>query len=115
MSLSGLAFFALVYFVFVITPGPGVAAMIARGLGTGMRGAVPYALGFMLGDMVWFTIAATGLAALATQFAVAFTIVKFAGCAYLIYLAWKIWRAPVHTSGITQATMATGAWPSFAG
>ena len=115
MSLSGLAFFALVYFVFVITPGPGVAAMIARGLGTGMRGAVPYALGFMLGDMVWFTIAATGLAALATQFAVAFTIVKFAGCAYLIYLAWKIWRAPVHTSDITQATMATGAWPSFAG
>ena len=89
--------------------------MIARGLGTGMRGAVPYALGFMLGDMVWFTIAATGLAALATQFAVAFTIVKFAGCAYLIYLAWKIWNAPVLTSDITQVTVATDAWPSFIG
>lgn len=115
MSLSGLAFFALVYFVFVITPGPGVAAMVARGLGTGMRGAFPYALGFMLGDMVWFTIAATGLAALATQFAYAFIAVKFAGCAYLIYLACKIWRAPVYTSDIVQVTTATDSWPSFIG
>ena len=115
MSLTGLGFFALVYFVFVITPGPGVAAMIARGLGTGMKGALPYALGFMLGDMVWFSIAATGLAALATQFAVAFTVVKFAGCAYLIFLAWKIWRAPVHMTDIKQVNVATEPWPSFIG
>ena len=115
MSLSGLAFFALVYFIFVITPGPGVAAMIARGLGTGLRGALPYALGFMLGDMVWFTIAATGLAALAHQFALAFMVVKYAGCAYLIYLAWKIWRSPPHVTDIAQANVATAAWPSFVG
>ena len=115
MSHSGLAFFALVYFVFVITPGPGVAAMIARGLATGLRGALPYSLGFMLGDMVWFTVAATGLAALATQFAVAFTVVKFTGCAYLIYLAWKIWHAPVHTTDITKVNVATDPWPSFIG
>ena len=115
MSLSGLAFFALVYFIFVITPGPGVAAMIARGLGTGLRGALPYALGFMLGDMVWFTIAATGLAALAHQFALAFMVVKYAGCAYLIYLAWKIWRSPPHVTDIAQANVATAAWPSFIG
>ncbi len=115
MSLSGLAFFAIVYFFFVITPGPGVAAMIARGLGTGMKGALPYALGFMLGDMVWFTIAATGLAALATQFAFAFTVVKFAGCAYLIYLAWKIWHTPVHITDIKRVNVATDPWPSFIG
>ncbi len=115
MSPSGFAFFAIVYFVFVITPGPGVAAMIARGLGTGMKGALPYALGFMLGDMVWFTIAATGLAALATQFAFAFTVVKFAGCAYLIYLAWKIWHTPVHTTDIKRVNVATDPWPSFIG
>ena len=115
MSLSGLAFFALVYFVFVITPGPGVAAMIARGLGTGTRGAMPYALGFMLGDMTWFTIAATGLAALAHEFALAFTVLKYAGCAYLLFLAWKIWRAPVVTGEIIGTTAATDAWPSFIG
>lgn len=115
MSASGLAFFALVYFIFVITPGPGVAAMVARGLGTGLRGWFPYALGFMLGDMVWFTVAATGLSALANQFALAFTAVKYLGCAYLIYLAWKIWSAPPHVADIAKANVATAAWPSFVG
>ena len=115
MSFSGLAFFALVYFIFVITPGPGVAAMIARGLGTGTKGAMPYALGFMLGDMTWFTIAATGLAALANEFATGFTLVKYAGCAYLLFLAWKIWRAPVVVGEISEVTSATDAWPSFIG
>ncbi len=115
MSLSGLALFAVVYCVFVITPGPGVAAMIARGLGTGLRGWVPYSLGFMLGDMVWFTIAATGLAALAHQFETAFMAVKYTGCAYLIYLAWKIWTQPPHVTDIEKAHVATAAWPSFIG
>ena len=115
MSVSGLAFFALVYFIFVVTPGPGVAAMIARGLGTGTKGAFPYALGFLLGDMAWFTVAATGLAALASSFAIAFTVVKFTGCAYLCFLAWKIWSAPVQASNIAQKTVATDAWPSFIG
>ena len=115
MSFSGLVVFAVVYFIFVITPGPGVAAMIARGLGTGTKGALPYALGFMLGDMTWFTIAATGLAALANEFVWAFSVVKYAGCVYLIYLAWKIWHAPVAAGEINQVTTATDAWPSFIG
>jgi threonine/homoserine/homoserine lactone efflux protein len=115
MSLSGLAFFALVYFIFVITPGPGVAAMVARGLGTGLRGWFPYALGFMLGDMTWFTVAATGLSALAHQFAIAFMAVKYLGCAYLVYLAWKIWRSPPHVTAIGEAHVATAPWPSFIG
>lgn len=115
MSFTGLAFFALVYFIFVVTPGPGVAAMIARGLGTGLRGWFPYAIGFMLGDMVWFTIAATGLSALAHQFALAFMVVKYAGCAYLVYLAWKIWRSPPHVTNIHEMHVATAAWPSFMG
>ncbi len=115
MSFSGLLVFAAVYCVFVFTPGPGMAAMVARGLGSGTRGALPYALGFMLGDMVWFTVAATGLAALAHQFALAFTIVKYAGCAYLLYLAWKIWTTPVAVGDIAKSNAATEAWPSFAG
>jgi threonine/homoserine/homoserine lactone efflux protein len=115
MSLFGLAFFALVYFIFVITPGPGVAAMVARGLGTGLRGWLPYALGFMLGDMTWFTVAATGLSTLAHQFEMAFLAVKYAGCAYLFYLAWKIWRSPPHVADISEAHVATAPWPSFVG
>ena len=57
----------------------------------------------------------SGLAALATQFAFAFTVVKFAGCAYLIYLAWKIWHTPVHITDIKRVNVATDPWPSFIG
>ena len=115
MSLTGLVFFAAVYFVFVITPGPGVAAMIARGLGSGTRGGLPYSLGFLLGDMTWFTVAATGLATLATKFVLAFTLIKYAGCAYLIYLAWKIWNAPTAKTEINEVKALTDPWPSFIG
>ena len=113
MSLSGLAFFAFVYFIFVIIPGPGVAAMIARGLGTGTKGAAPYALGFMLGDMTWFTFAATGMAALANQFAYAFIVVKYAGCAYLLYLAK--WARDVFRSAIALRRINRGSAILMAG
>jgi threonine/homoserine/homoserine lactone efflux protein len=115
VTIAGLLSFALVYFVFVVTPGPGVAAVIARGLGNGLRHGVPFAAGFVLGDIVWFTIAATGLAALANSFAVGFTVLKFAGCAYLFYLAWKMWKTPVANSDVEASQETTAAWSSFAG
>ncbi len=48
-----------------------------------------------MGDIVWLTIAVTGLAALATTFHGVFLVVKYVGAAYLLYLAWKLWTAPV--------------------
>jgi threonine/homoserine/homoserine lactone efflux protein len=95
MSLSSLLLFVGVYTVAVATPGPGVAAIVARVLGQGMRGVVPFIAGFLVGDFLWFTVAATGLAVLAHEFAALFAFVRYAGVAYLIWLAWRIWRAPV--------------------
>lgn len=95
MSFSGLLTFAAVYLVFVMTPGPGVAATVARGLGAGLRKSTGYVAGFVLGDIVWFTIAATGLAALAHNFETSFLVLKYLGCAYLLFMAWKIWITPV--------------------
>ena len=48
----------------------------------------------MVGDLVWFAIAATGLAALAKTAATLFVVIKWIGVAYLLYLAWKLWSAP---------------------
>jgi threonine/homoserine/homoserine lactone efflux protein len=113
MSLLGLLSFALVYFVAVMSPGPGVAATVARGLGAGTRNAAGYVAGFVLGDLVWFTIAATGLAALAPRFETAFLLLKYAGCAYLIWMAYKIWTAPVETSDVKAAAQVPSQWSSF--
>ena len=52
MSFLGLLSFALIYFAAVMSPGPGVAATVARGLGAGTRNAQGYIAGFVLGDLV---------------------------------------------------------------
>ncbi len=94
MTWYGLSVFTLAYALAVAIPGPGVAAIIARSLGHGLRGAPAFIGGFMVGDLVWFTCAATGLAMLAQTAYAVFLAVKYAGVAYLLYLAYKLWTAP---------------------
>lgn len=113
MDIAGLLTFALVYFVAVMSPGPGVAATVARGLGSGTRNATGYIAGFVLGDLVWFTIAATGLATLASRFETVFVLLKYAGCAYLLWMAWKIWTTPVTGSEVTANDKVPSQWSSL--
>lgn len=94
MTLYGLLAFCAVYALTVASPGPGVAAVIARGLAHGMKGTPAFISGFLAGDLVWFGIAATGLAALAKTAATLFVAIKWAGVAYLLWMAWKLWTAP---------------------
>src|SRR5262245_19223860 len=91
MTLYGLLTFCAVYTRAVATPGPGIAAIIARALAHGYKGAPAFIAGFLVGDLVWFVIAATGLAAVARTAAAVFVAIKWIGVAYLLFLAWKLW------------------------
>ena len=95
MTLLGLLTFGAVYGAAVASPGPGVAAVLARVLARGLRGTPAFIGGFVAGDLVWFALAATALHAVAQTFAVLFIAIRYAGAAYLLYLAWKLWTAPV--------------------
>jgi threonine/homoserine/homoserine lactone efflux protein len=95
MPLSSLALFATVYAVAVASPGPGVFALVARVLARGTRGVPAFIAGFLVGDLLWFSIAATGFALLAQSFAGLFVGIRYLGAAYLAYLAWRAWTAPV--------------------
>jgi threonine/homoserine/homoserine lactone efflux protein len=94
MSWYGLGVFCTVYLLAVATPGPGVTAILARSLTHGMRGAPVFIAGFLVGDLIWFTGAVAGLAAIAQTAQNVFLIVRYAGAAYLLYLACKLWTAP---------------------
>jgi hypothetical protein len=87
MSTYGLLSFCAAYVLAVASPGPGVAAVLARSLGHGMRGAPAFIAGFLAGDLIWFGIAAAGLAALAQVAQAAFLAIKYAGALYL--LTWR--------------------------
>lgn len=94
MTWTGLTLFAVTYGLAVATPGPGVTSLVARVLARGHRGVWAYIAGMALGDLLWLTIAATGLAVAAQHFAPALTAVRLAGAAYLLFIAWKLWSAP---------------------
>lgn len=106
MSAYGLAVFAVVYGLAVFSPGPGVAAVVARSLVRGTQGAPAFIAGFLVGDLVWFTVAATGLAALAQSAHTVFVAVKYAGAAYLLWLAYRMWTSeprPVDALAVDQS------------
>lgn len=94
MDLSSLIIFAGALLIAAASPGPGVAAITARVLGRGMQGAFAFTAGLATGDVVWLTLAALGLSAIAQTFTGVFLLIKYAGAAYLLYLAWRMWTAP---------------------
>ena len=93
MDFWTLTTFTIAYAIAVLVPGPGVAAVVARALGGGFRGAFPMVLGILAGDLVYFVFAVFGLAAIATYLGPLFTLVRWAGAAYLLYIAYKFWTA----------------------
>lgn len=94
MEFSSLALFAAAYTIMVATPGPGIAALVARVLGRGTKGAPALIAGYVIGDLAWFSAAALGLATIAKTFATAFLVIKYVGVVYLLYLAYKMWMSP---------------------
>ncbi len=90
--------FALAYFVavfiFSITPGPGIFALIAQALKQGSRACWGLALGMTMSDIIYLLLVVWGLAYIANQYQVVFLLIRWGGAAYLFYLAWHMWHAP---------------------
>jgi threonine/homoserine/homoserine lactone efflux protein len=94
MAFHGLILFCLAYFLAVATPGPGIAAIVARVLSRGRVGLAPFIAGYIAGDLTWLTLAATGMAMLARNAHTLFLLIRYAGALYLLYLAYRLWTAP---------------------
>jgi len=80
--------FLLTSLIVVLAPGTGVLYTLACGLSRGASGAIASAFGCTLGILPPMLAATIGLAALLHASAIAFQVVKFAGVAYLLYMAW---------------------------
>ncbi len=90
--------------VLALTPGPAVVYIVARTLAQGRSCGLASMLGVALGNLSNAVGAALGLAALFAVSSVAFTVVKWAGAAYLVYLGIRMWRAvPAIAAAALQA------------
>lgn len=115
-----LLLFSLTVLVLNATPGVDLLFTLTRTLQHGVRAGVAAALGIAAGCGVHTLAAAFGLAALLATSAAAFGIVKWAGAAYLAWLAWGMlrtaWRGPDAASAVPHAdaeSAAVAAPPSF--
>jgi threonine/homoserine/homoserine lactone efflux protein len=95
LDLATLLIFASALAVAAGSPGPSIAALTARVLTGGIGSVLPCLAAMWVGEGVWLVCAVLGLAAIAANFATLFLVIKWAGIAYLAFLAWKMWRAPV--------------------
>ena len=85
--------FLLTSLVVVLIPGTGVLYTVATGLFIGKRASLFAAIGCTFGIIPALLASVFGLAALFHTSALAFQVVKYVGAAYLIYLAWSMWRS----------------------
>ncbi|MFB9953064.1 LysE family translocator [Rhizobium puerariae] len=93
MTLTSLLVFAAALFVAAGSPGPSIAALVARVLSKGYRDVLPFLAAMWVGEAVWLSFAVAGLAAIAESFHLVFVTIKWIGVAYLLFLAWKMWFA----------------------
>jgi threonine/homoserine/homoserine lactone efflux protein len=103
-SPEALALFSAAALLLIVTPGPAVLFIVARSLEHGRRGGLVSALGVATGGLVHVAAAALGLSALVLSSALAFSVVKWVGAAYLILLGLRTLFGPAAAPAVTGAT-----------
>lgn len=98
MSFESAISFFFIIFVFAITPGPGVFALLARSLASGAKPCISMSFGMAVSDIIYLILACFGLAVIAEQWSGLFMVIRIVGAFYLLYLGWKMWTASTETS-----------------
>jgi threonine/homoserine/homoserine lactone efflux protein len=89
MSITTLFCFLGASIALTVAPGPDNIFVLTQGIARGRKPAIVTALGMCSGISVHTTAAALGISAVFYSSVIAFNLVKYAGAAYLLYLAWK--------------------------
>jgi threonine/homoserine/homoserine lactone efflux protein len=116
MPFETWAAFAAATSILLIIPGPTILLVVSYALGQGWRTALPVAVGVALGDFTAMTLSMLGIGALLAASATVFTVLKWIGAAYLVYLGVKLFRAggalraDPRTEAVSPATMIGHAW-----
>jgi threonine/homoserine/homoserine lactone efflux protein len=95
IALTTLSIFAAAVMLLLLSPGPNMAFVMAHGITYGPRGGVATALGIAMADLILTVLTATGITALVMAWAPAFDLIRYAGAAYLLWMAGKALRQPL--------------------
>lgn len=95
MTLHLWGLYCVTVFLISASPGPNMLHIMSRSVELGLRGSFPAMAGCMTALFVMMTASALGLTALLFALPGAFEVLRLIGTAYLVYLGFKAWRAPV--------------------
>ena len=96
-----------------ITPGPAVAAIVARAMTGGTRPAMAINAGVVSGDLLFLLLAAAGMATAARAMGEAFELVKIAGAIFLAWQGVTLWRRPP-PAPVLEGGPEAGWWRNYA-
>lgn len=97
--------FLIIAIATVLSPGPGVILTLTNAIRFGVSGAIGGILGIACGTFIVAGVSATSLGIILATSTVAFSIMKFIGAAYLIYLGLKLWRSPARNIDSSTAVV----------
>jgi len=99
MTAHGALALIVATFIFAAIPGPGVTAVVAQALGRGLKQALLWSAGLVLGDAAYLLLALFGMGWVAQQLGGAFVILKWIGAGYLVYLGLRCLLAKAPEQG----------------
>lgn len=93
MSLESALALALICFLSMVSPGPGILALLGHALTRGFRRSTGMVAGMIMGDMAYVVMVIGGLAMIASRYETAFLVIRFVAAGYLIVMGIRAWRA----------------------
>jgi len=96
--------FLLIAMLTILSPGPGVLLTLSNAINYGTSGAIGGILGIAFGTFIVAGVSATSVGVVLATSALAFSIMKYIGAIYLVYLGIKLWNAPVANSTTNKST-----------
>ena len=103
--LPGVILAYMAFLLSIMSPGPNILAIMGTSMSEGRPSGVALALGVANGSFCWAMLTAVGLSALLASYAVALTAIKIAGGLYLLWLAYKSFRAAASRHDIQAGTL----------
>jgi threonine/homoserine/homoserine lactone efflux protein len=108
MTLSGFVAYSSALAIAAVIPGPQLVAIVAQALKSGYRQAAWMTAGMVLGDVLYLATVLAGLAFIAETFSAMLIAIKWAGVAYLCWLAVQFWRADERFEASATSTAPSG-------
>jgi len=92
--------FVLAATIILVIPGPTIILVVSQAISHGRKSVVPLVAGVIFGDFTAMTLSLLGLGAILSVSASLFTILKWIGALYLIYLGIKLWRSNLENGSV---------------